>query len=65
MSVSSFLSEQRLAGIILILSFISFAIGAGLPTMDEKGNMGIHNLPYDVLFARSNSAANECIRASA
>ena len=26
-------------------TFIAFAIGAGLPTFGEKGNMGIYNLP--------------------
>jgi hypothetical protein len=45
MPAFSLLSEQRLAGIFLILAAISFAIGAGLPTVGEKGNMGFYNLP--------------------
>lgn len=35
----------RLTGILLILAFILFAIGASLPLLGEKGNIGIYNLP--------------------
>jgi len=45
MPAYGFLSEQRVAGILLILAFLSFAVGAGLPTLGEKGNMRIFNLP--------------------
>lgn len=45
MQAASLLSEQRITGIVLILAFVSFAIGAGLPTVGEKGNMGIYTLP--------------------
>lgn len=38
-------SEQRIAGLLLILAFIAFAAGAGLPTLGEKGNMNIYTLP--------------------
>jgi len=45
MLASNLFSEQRLAGILLVLAFVAFAIGAGLPTLGEKGNMGIYTLP--------------------
>ncbi|MCZ7570388.1 MAG: hypothetical protein M5U01_17625 [Ardenticatenaceae bacterium] len=42
----NFLNEHRLTGILLILSFISFAIGAALPIVSDKGNSRIiYNLP--------------------
>lgn len=41
----SFLDEYRLTGILLILGFVSFAIGASLPLLGEKGNFQIFTLP--------------------
>ena len=38
-------SINRLTGILLILSFISFAIGGTLPIVGKKGNTGIFTLP--------------------
>lgn len=38
-------SINRLTGILLILSFISFAIGGTLPIVGHKGNTGIFTLP--------------------
>jgi hypothetical protein len=40
-----FFNEHRLTGVLLILAFISFAIGGTLPVVGEKGNMGIFTLP--------------------
>lgn len=45
MATMSFLNEHRLTGVLLVLSFISFAIGAAIPTVGEKGNAGIYTLP--------------------
>jgi hypothetical protein len=45
MALSDFFNEYRLIGILLILAFVSFAIGATLPIMGEKGNAAIFNLP--------------------
>lgn len=45
MAALSFLNEHRIAGILLVLSFISFAIGAALPTVGEKGNAAIYTMP--------------------
>ena len=45
MAVFDLLNEHRLTGILLVLAFISFAIGAGLPTIGPKGNIGFFNLP--------------------
>jgi hypothetical protein len=42
---SVLLNEERLTGVVLILSFISFAIGGTLPVVGEKGNMRIFTLP--------------------
>jgi len=54
---SNLLSEHRLAGIVLILAFVSFAIGAGLQTVGDKGNMSIYNLPErEYLSAVANNA---------
>jgi hypothetical protein len=39
------LNDHRLSGIVLILAFISFAIGGTLPVMGEKGSMRIFTLP--------------------
>jgi hypothetical protein len=38
-------NEHRLTAILLILAFISFAIGATLPLVGEKGNIQIYTLP--------------------
>ena len=45
MAASVLLSEERLTGVVLILSFISFAIGGTLPIVGEKGSMQIFSLP--------------------
>jgi hypothetical protein len=45
MKVSDLFNEPHLAGVLLILAFVSFAIGATLPLVGEKGNMRIFNLP--------------------
>ena len=45
MPASNFLPENRLAGVLLVLSFISFAAGATIPLVGEKGNAGIFTLP--------------------
>lgn len=44
MGTAPFLTMERLAGAVLIASFISFAIGGTLPIVGEKGNMRIFNL---------------------
>jgi len=36
---------QRIAGILMILAFILFAIGGTLPVVGKKGNSGIFTLP--------------------
>jgi len=36
---------QRIAGILMILAFILFAIGGTLPVVGKKGNFGIFTLP--------------------
>jgi hypothetical protein len=38
-------NEYRVTGTLLILAFISFAIGATLPIVGEKGNASIFTLP--------------------
>lgn len=45
MATLSFLNEHRLTGGVLVLAFISFAIGATIPIVGEKGNAGIFTLP--------------------
>ena len=45
MAASTLVSEQGLAGVLMMLAFISFAIGASLPLVGEKGNMQIWGLP--------------------
>jgi hypothetical protein len=45
MGVSDLFNECRLTGVLLIVAFISFAIGGTLPVVGEKGNMGIFTLP--------------------
>jgi hypothetical protein len=42
---SKILNEQQVAGVLLILAFISFAIGATLPLLGEKGNFSIYTIP--------------------
>ena len=54
---SNLLNDYRLTAIPLILAFISFAIGATLPIVGEKGNMRIFTLPVrDHLLAVSDNA---------
>lgn len=38
-------NQHRLTGAVLILAFISFAIGGTLLVVGERGNMGIFTLP--------------------
>jgi hypothetical protein len=45
MIATSFFNEHRVAGILLILSGVSFAIGAASPIFGEKGNSSIYTLP--------------------
>ncbi len=45
MDMSSLINGHRLTGVLLIVAFISFAIGGILPIVGEKGNMGIFTLP--------------------
>jgi hypothetical protein len=45
MATTDLFNEYRLAGTLLILAFISFAIGATLPVVGEKGNARIFTLP--------------------
>lgn len=45
MVASNLFNEYRLTGLLLILAFVSFAIGGTLPVVGEKGNMGIFTLP--------------------
>ncbi len=45
MVAQNILSEQRLAGALLVLAFISFAAGAGLATSNPKGSFNIFTLP--------------------
>jgi hypothetical protein len=45
MGASNLFNEYRLTGMVLILAFISFAIGAALPTVGKNGNMEIFTLP--------------------
>lgn len=45
MAASDLINEYRLTGLLLILAFVSFAIGGALPIVGEKGNMGIFTLP--------------------
>jgi hypothetical protein len=39
------INEQRVTGMLLILAFISFALGGTLPVVGEKGNARIFTLP--------------------
>lgn len=45
MATLDVLSEHRLTGLLLVLSFTSFGIGGTLPIVGEKGNMSIFTLP--------------------
>src|SRR5690349_8381877 len=45
MVTTDLLNEYRVTGTLLILAFISFAIGATLPIVGEKGNASIFTLP--------------------
>ena len=57
MTVSDFLNEGRVTGTLLILAFISFAVGASIPLLGEKGNAGIYTLPVrDYLQAVAKNA---------
>lgn len=52
-------SQYRLAGALLMLAFVSFAIGATLPLVGDKGNSDIFTLPAreHLQAVASNSAA--------
>jgi hypothetical protein len=57
MEAAGFFNEHRFTGLLLILAFLSFAIGASLPLVGEKGNMGIFTLPMrEHLLAVANNA---------
>src|SRR5262249_26342453 len=45
MWASDLAGNHRLSGVVLILAFISFAIGGTLPIVGEKGTMRIFTLP--------------------
>ncbi|MGA7732933.1 MAG: hypothetical protein WCD37_16875, partial [Chloroflexia bacterium] len=45
MGATDLFNEQRLAGVLLILAFILFAIGATLPLVGKKGNVRFFGLP--------------------
>lgn len=45
MAAANLLNDHSLTAVLLVCAFLSFAIGAGLPTVGEKGNMGIYTLP--------------------
>jgi hypothetical protein len=45
MAASDLGGDHRLTGVVLVLAFISFAIGGTLPVVGQKGNMGIFTLP--------------------
>ena len=57
MLATNLFNEHRIAGALLILAFVSFAIGGTLPIVGEKGNMGIFTLPVrEHLLAVANNA---------
>lgn len=57
MVTNGLVNEQRVTGILLILAFISFAIGGTLPVVGEKGNARIFTLPVrEHLQAVANNA---------
>lgn len=45
MAVFDQFNEQSIAGVLLILAFVSFAIGGTLPVVGNKGNARIFTLP--------------------
>jgi hypothetical protein len=45
MGATDLFNDHRFTGILLILAFISFAIGGTLPVVGEKGNARIFTLP--------------------
>src|SRR6476660_9528276 len=52
------LSEHRLAGVLLVFSLLSFAVGASLPTVGPRGNINIFTLPVrEYLLAVADNAA--------
>ncbi|MEO6066253.1 MAG: hypothetical protein ABIP49_10800 [Lysobacterales bacterium] len=59
MVASDLFNEYRLTSLLLILAFVSFAIGGTLPVVGEKGNMGIFTLPVreHLLAAAGNDVA--------
>lgn len=59
MAPSELFDEHRLTGVLLVLSFISFAIGATLPLVGEKGNKDIFTLP---VLEHLRSVADNAIR---
>ncbi len=59
MRVFDLFNENRLTGLLLILAFILFAIGATLPVIGEKGNSRIYTLP--ALEHLEAVAANEAV----
>ena len=57
MAGSNILNEHQFAGVVLVLAFITFAIGASLPLLGEKGNPGFYALPMrEHLLAVANNA---------
>ncbi|MFN8482262.1 MAG: hypothetical protein U0768_04260 [Anaerolineae bacterium] len=57
MVASDSVNEYRLTGVLLILAFISFAIGGTLPVVGEKGNHAIFTLPaHEHLLAVADNA---------
>jgi hypothetical protein len=49
-------SDSYLAAVLLVLAFITFAIGASLPLVGRKGNPGIFTLPvHEYLLAVANN----------
>lgn len=45
MDISALVNLHRLAGALLILAFVAFAIGASLPLVGERGEARIYTLP--------------------
>jgi hypothetical protein len=57
MGASEIIRYSRPTGVVLILAFIVFAIGASLPLMGEKGNASLYSLPErEYLLAVANNA---------
>jgi hypothetical protein len=57
MVASDLFNEYRVTGMLLIMAFISFAIGGTLPVVGEKGNARIFTLPVrEHLQAVANNA---------